>query len=134
MEELNDLIDGLPGAEIISAGMKEKALQDSRIPDSNGNLPGEENYVPTYDPYYAAYLLVGLLYAQPTVTSASSEGTSVTATPFNWDGFGAWLKARSPILSQSDAFTILSIPGEPKVVRTNMDTGGYYDNRDADLN
>lgn len=136
MEELEQLLKSLPGYDLVTEGMKHKALQGARIPDADGNMPGDRKYVPTYDAYFAAYGLVGFMQAQPAVTTASSEGTSVTTTGYNWDGLRQWLRANSAICQSTDAdvFTVIPIPNTHPVTRTNMHGGGPYDDHDTDVN
>lgn len=136
MEELEQLLKSLPGYDLVTEGMKHKALQGARIPDADGNMPGDRKYVPTYDAYFAAYGLVGFMQAQPNVVTASSEGTSITTTRFNWDGLRQWLRSNSTICQSTDAdvFTIIPVPDTKPVVHTAMYEGGSDDNQDTDVN
>lgn len=136
MDTLDGLLAWLPNAVNLPLEMKEVALSQSVVPDVDGNLPGSDDYVTTYDPYYAAFILTSLLEAQPQVTNASSEGTSVAATLPNWDSIRSYYRSLSPILSsQSDVITLIPIPDQPHVRRTNMrEAGGYFDDLNTDFN
>lgn len=63
-----------------------EALNASRIVDSEDRAPVDPGYVPTWNGYYAAALLLDMkaaqvvLTKQPGVSSFSSEGSSVTRT------------------------------------------------------
>lgn len=128
METLNSLLDSLPNSALVSDKMRLDALEASIIPDSEGRLPGSEDYAPTYDPYYAAYRLIPFLQAQSVVTATSSEGTSVTATPPDWSGLIAYYRSMSHILGlQDDVIHVIPIPDDSHVKRTDM-SGGYYGN------
>lgn len=134
MQELKDLLSGVPGGDNVPESMLNNVLQMSLIPDDEGNLPGAAAYTPKHDVYYAALSLVGWLKAQPQVTSAGSEGTSVTTTAFDWDSLGEYFRSMSLIASQSSVFTVLTIPEYRKVRHTNMRVGGNLNDRDTDIN
>lgn len=121
MEALDQLLEGLPNSEMITTDQKTAVLNQSLVPDSNGVYPGQPHYVATYDSYYAAYLLVAFLEAQPLVTSASSEGTSVTATSPNWGALRGFYRSMSPVLAATnDALQVIPIPYTPYTRRTDM--------------
>ena len=128
MNELNDLLKSLPNYALLTTEMKNSALAGSRIPDSEGRWPGDTGYVNTHDVYYAAILLIPFLKAQQVVTSAGSEGTTISATPPDWDSLLAFYRSLSPIINSSgnDVLQIVPIPGGPHVVPTNMRSGGSY--------
>lgn len=134
MDKLNQLLQALPGYGILTTEMKQGALDLSLIPDPDGVWPGQPGYVTTYDPYYAALLLVGILQAQPVVTSAGSEGTSVTATPPDWKALvSSWMSLS--VVAQATGNGILNrvaIPEGPHVRHTNMHDGGDSYNGDID--
>lgn len=123
METLKALLALIPGSSIITPSMMEKALDDSLIPDKQGRLPGTPGYRFNHDVYYAVYTLIWLIRAQPEVTTASSEGTSITTTPFDWDSFIMFLKANSVILSNQGVFTVIPIPAEDRIRRVDMSGG-----------
>lgn len=136
MEELTALIAGLPGADLVTPAMKTAALQHSRIPDAEGRWPGQPGYVDTYDVYYAALSLLGFMQARPAVTSASSEGTSVSTTPTDWKALAAFFRSLSVICSAGgpDVLQPVDIPQGPHVYRTDMSgRGPYYGDVDTDL-
>lgn len=134
--KLNELLQALPGYALISDTMRDSALASAQVPDSEGRWPGSSDYEKTYDLYYAALALVPFLQAQPAVTSAGSEGTSVTATAFDWQALIRFYRSQSQI-HQSAGQTILQvlpIPDPPHVVRVPMnDRGGYYGDVDTDI-
>lgn len=137
LNELNALLENLPGYTLVTPSMKTSALTGARIPDSAGVWPGVEGYVDTYDVYFAAVSLLAFLQAQPIVTHTSSEGTSVTATPFNWGAVKAFYEGLSPIMARikGDVLTAVPIPDPPHVTRVPMnDKGGYYGDVNTDLN
>lgn len=136
MNELNELMQNLPNFGLITQNMKTAALQASRIPDSAGRWPATAGYVDTFDIYYAALSLLPFLAAQPVVTAASSEGTSVTATAPNWGALSLSYKNLSPILSATSkaVLNVVPIPDTPHVRRVPMnDGGGYYGDVDTDI-
>jgi len=134
MEELKEILASIPGSDLVSDAMLNKALQQARIPDADGRMPGDVAYIPTHDAYYAAASLVGLLRAQPAVTSAGSEGTNVSTTPYDWDSLLAWLYSMSPIkaAAQSDVFTVIPIPNTYRKDRKDMQGDDYY-GHDTDI-
>lgn len=124
MVTVEDLLEKLPGYGNLSERQLLSAKDQSLIPDNQGHLPGHKDYVTTVDPYFAAFLLLGFLEAQPMVTATASEGTSVSATPPNWGALRRYYRAMSPILSmQNDVLTYVPIPDIPHVVRTDMRSG-----------
>lgn len=134
--DLNKVIETLPGYNMLTDSMKTMALNGAMVPDVEGRWPGQDNYEPTYDVYFAALALVPFLQAQPAVTHAGSEGTSVTATPMDWGAIKAFYQGLSPIISGtgSDVLTSVPIPGASHVRRVAMnDRGGYYGDVDTDL-
>lgn len=136
IDDLNELLAGLPNASLITDTMKNAALAGALVPDSNGVWPGQPGYMPTYDIYFAAINLVGFLQAQPVVRQSSSEGTSVAVDAPNWDALLNYYRSQSQIV-QASGNTVLQkvlIPDGPHVQRVPM-TGvsSYYDNVDTDL-
>lgn len=133
IEDLTALLANLPNASLISDQMKLDALEGARIPDTNGVWPGEQDYIPTYDSYYAAVGLVGFLQAQPVVRQSSSEGTSVAVDAPNWGGLLAWYRSMSQIASATGngLLTKVLIPDGPHVLHTDM-SGRYDGNDDVD--
>ena len=47
MDELNALLENLPGYSSITVAMKNAALSGALVPDANGVWPGQGGYVPT---------------------------------------------------------------------------------------
>lgn len=142
IDELTDLLAGLPNAASVTQAMKQRALDGARIPDSFGIWPGQDGYENTYDIYFAAFSLIGFLKAQPVVTATSSEGTSVTVQAPDWGALVAYYRSMSPIMqaTQQDVLREVPIPGGPHVRPTNMhstDASGrtvpYYGDVDTDL-
>lgn len=128
MATLDELLGNLPNYDLVTSAMKQAALDGAQVPDSQGRWPGEDNYVPTYDVYFAAISLVAFLKAQPFVKSASSEGTSVSAQAPDWDSLLAYYRSQSPIV-QSTGRQVLQrvpIPDVPHVRRTDMSGGWDY--------
>lgn len=136
MDELNSLLVSLPGYGLLTPDMKQRALNGALIPDSAGVWPGDDDYVLTYDPYYAAISLIGFLQAQPVVRQSSSEGTSVAVDAPNWGGLLAWYRSMSTICQAqgSDILTLVPIPDVPHVLPTDMSgRGDGYGDVDTDL-
>lgn len=134
MQELKELLSAAPGSGKIPEAVLAKALAKSLVPDADGNFPGADGYTTTHDVYFAALYAVGWLRALPQVTSAGSEGTSVAATPFDWDSLAEHFRSMSDIASLSDGFTVIPVPASNPLVRVNMRDGGYFNDRDTDIN
>lgn len=136
MDELNALLENLPGYSSITVAMKNAALSGALIPDANGVWPGQDGYVPTYDVYFAALNLLGFMQAQPFVRQSSSEGTSVAVDAPDWGALASYYRSQSRIV-QSQGGTVLqsvAIPEGPHVRRTDMSgRGPYYGDVDTDL-
>lgn len=134
--KLNELLSTLPGYDLLTDTMKTAAMSGALIPDSEGRWPGQEDYVSTYDIYFAALKLLPFLQAQPVVTSAGSEGTSVSVKPTDWNAIIAFYRGNSLIIqaTDNDVLRVVPIPDPPHVVRVPMnDRGGYYGDIDTDL-
>lgn len=73
-------------APTLTPGQVQAAIDASRVVDTDGRFIGDPGYVPTWNGYYAAALLLEMKAAQAVVTktsnitSFSSEGSSVTRT------------------------------------------------------
>lgn len=136
MDELNALLENLPGYSSITVAMKNAALSGALIPDAGGVWPGQNGYVPTYDVYFAALNLLGFLQAQPFVRQSSSEGTSVAVDAPDWGALASYYRSQSRIV-QSQGGTVLqsvAIPEGPHVRKTDMSgRGPYYGDVDTDL-
>lgn len=134
--KLNELLQTLPGYELLTESMKTIAMEGALIPDSAGNWPGTSGYTPTYDIYFAALKLIPFLQAQPVFTSAGSEGTSVSVKPADWTAIQRFYRENSPIIQATgpDVLRLLPIPDPPHVRRVPMnDRGGYYGDVDTDI-
>ncbi|QNL31021.1 hypothetical protein SEA_KAUALA_9 [Microbacterium phage Kauala] len=136
MDELNSLLQNLPGYSLITDTMKQAALDGARIPDSFLLWPGEEGYENTYDVYFAALTLLGFLKAQPVIRQSSSEGTSVAVDAPDWSALSLYYRSLSPIV-QAQGNTVLqrvAIPEGPHVRKTDMSgRGSHYGDVDTDL-
>lgn len=137
LSDLDELLAPLPGYDLLSPSMKQKALDGSLVPDADGVWPGQPDYVETYDVYWAALSLVGYLSAQPVVRQSSSEGTSVAVDAPSWSAISAYFRANSLIAGANgnDVLSIIPIPGGPHVRRTDMSGrgGDRYGDVDTDL-
>lgn len=137
MEELTDLLANLPGAALLTPAMKQAALDGALVPDARNVWPGQDEYVNTYDVYFAALGLIGFLQAQPVVRQSSSEGTSVAVDAPNWAGLTAWYRSMSKIaqVGGNGVLRVVPIPEGPHVRRVDMGSGGGdgYDDVDTDL-
>lgn len=120
MDELDQLLAGLPGVDKLSDSVKRQMLERSLVPDAEGRNPHTEGYIATYDTAYAAWLLVGVLSAFPMVTSAGSEGTSVSMTRPDWEALKRSFAVLSPIMCRQDVLRILRLPPDPYVRPRNM--------------
>lgn len=134
MDELEALLANLPGYELITPLMKQRALNGSLIPDGAGVWPGQPLYVTTYDPYYAAVTLIAFLQAQPVVRQVSSEGSSLAVDAPQWSGIIQSYSSLSFILSrQNSLLTPIAIPMDSHVVKLNMEGGDLrYGDIDTD--
>lgn len=134
--QLNELLQTLPGYELLTEAMKTAAMSGALIPDSDGHWPGTSGYTPTYDIYFAALKLLPFLQAQPVVTSAGSEGTSVSVKPADWNAIMRFYRENSLIIQATgnDVLHLVPIPDPPHVRRVSMrDGGGYYGDVDTDI-
>lgn len=134
--KLNELLGPLPGYKLLTDNMKTVAMSGALIPDSAGVWPGQPDYAPTYDVYFAALKLLPFLQAQPVVTSSSSEGTSVSAKPTDWSAVIAFYRSGSSILQATgnSLLQMVPIPDPPHVKRVPMnDRGGRYGDIDTDI-
>lgn len=135
IDDLNGLLSPLPGYDVLTAQMKQRALDTSLIPDADGVWPGSAPwYVATYDVYWAAMSLVGYMMAQPFVKQAGSEGTNATIDRPDWTGILSYFRSQSVIARATKAGPILTsipIPDGPHVVRTDM-SGRWDDYGDVD--
>jgi hypothetical protein len=133
LEDLSALLVSLPNYSLLTDPMKQAALDGALIPDEDLVWPGQPDYVPTYDIYFAAVNLVGFLQAQPVVRQSSSEGTSVAVDAPNWSGLKNWYNSMSPIIQAAGSQVLreVIIPGGQHVYRTDM-TGRGDGNDDVD--
>ena len=131
--DLDGIMSSLPGYDVLTTDMKQRALDGALIPDDAGVWPGGAGYVDTHDVYYAAASLIGFLQAQPTVRQTSSEGTSVTVQPMDWGALAQWYRSMSPICQAQGGAVLVQvpIPGPTHVVRTDM-TGRCDEYGDVD--
>ena len=135
MDELNDLLSGLPGYTSLTTSMKQRALDGSLVPDSAGVWPGSIGYQTTYDVYFAALRLLGVLRGQPFVKQSSSEGTSVTVDAPDWGAVAAYFRDFSTIVGAQGATVIQQVPINtvPHVTPVDMGGGDSYGDIDSDL-
>jgi hypothetical protein len=135
MDDLNALVNSLPGAGLLSDKMKHDALAGALIPDVNGVWPGKPGYNQTYDIYFAASNMLPFLQAQPVIRQTSSEGTSIAVDAPNWGALYAYYRSMSPIAQATSGGVLSSIPipGAPHVTRTNMEGGSGYDDVNTDV-
>lgn len=135
LEQLKKLVWNLPGRGLIDDIQYQLALDHALIPDSAGRWPGQAGYTPTHDVAFAAYQLVGFLAAQPQVTTAQSEGTSVTAAPPDWAALLRYLAGLSIILSRQDVLQMITLPPDKYLRRTDMSGRGdpNYGDVDTDI-
>lgn len=131
MPTLDDVLALIPGGDVVSQAMRESALAKSLIPDSSGHLPGEQGYTPTHDAFYAALTLLGVVRAQPAVTTASSESTSISTTTPDWPSLEAWLRSQSVICRSQDTLTTIPITYADYTTKVYME-GESYRGYDAD--
>ncbi|QXO14480.1 hypothetical protein SEA_JENOS_11 [Microbacterium phage Jenos] len=136
MDELNALLQNLPGFGALTETQKQNALTGARVPDSFGLWPGEEGYEATYDVYFAALTLLGFMQAQPVVRSTSSEGTSISVDAPNWGALATYFRSQSVICNATGNGILqrVTIPDVPHVRRVPMEQeGGYHNDVDTDL-
>lgn len=120
--ELDGIMSNLPGYDTVTQTMKNAALSQSLVPDYAGVWPGQLNYSPTYDVYWAAISLVGFLQAQPVLRQHSSEGTSFAMDAPSWGSLVAFYKSMSRIAGATEAPVIgtVAIPFTPHVKHVDM--------------
>lgn len=136
MDELNALLQNLPGFALLTETQKQAALTGAQVPDSFGIWPGEEGYETTYDVYYAALNLLGFLMAQPVVRQTSSEGTSVAVDAPDWRALASYYRSQSLICGATGngVLTKVLIPEGSHVRRTRMEGDGHgYGDVDTDV-
>lgn len=136
MDQLNELLQSLPGYSLLSTAMKQSALDGAQVPDGLGVWPGEAGYQPTYDHFFAALSLLSFLAAQPFVKSAGSEGTTVSVDRPDWAGLASYYRSQSLIARQAggDIISVVPIPGGPHVKRTDMSGRDWMGRRTGDDN
>ncbi|AVR56095.1 hypothetical protein PBI_BEEBEE8_10 [Microbacterium phage BeeBee8] len=131
MDELNALLQNLPGFTLLTETQKQAALTGAQVPDSFGIWPGEEGYEVTYDVYFAALTLLGFLMAQPVVRQTSSEGTSIAVDAPDWRALATYYRSQSVICNATGNGILqrVTIPDVPHVRKTDMrgDQHGYGD-------
>lgn len=135
IDDLNELLESLPGYELISQNLKTSALANALIPDSFGVWPGREGYETTHDVYFAALGLLGFLQAQPVIRQTSSEGTSLAVDAPYWSSLINYYRGQSPIVQVQggSVLSVIDIPQSPHVVRTDMSGGDSYGDVDTDI-
>jgi hypothetical protein len=136
IDELNELLSALPGYELLTPTMKQRALDSALIPDSFNVWPGQAGYESTYDTYFAALNLISFLRAQKVVRQVSSEGTSVAVDAPDWSALVAYYRSMSHIIgvTGNSILQVIPIPGGSHVRRTDMtERGDRYGNVDTDV-
>jgi hypothetical protein len=126
MSDLDELLSPLPGFELLTPAMKQRALDGSLIPDSFNVWPGQSGYESTYDVYFAALNLISFLRAQKVVRQVSSEGTSVAVDAPDWSSLVIYYRSMSSIVSATGntILQVVPIPDSSHVKRVNMRSGG----------
>ncbi|WIC89567.1 hypothetical protein SEA_GARDENB_9 [Microbacterium phage GardenB] len=134
MDELNALLQNLPGFALLTETQKQAALNGAQVPDSFGIWPGEEGYEVTYDVYFAALTLLGFLMAQPIVRSTSSEGTSISVDAPDWRALASYYRSQSVICNATGNGVLqrVTIPDVSHVRKVPMEGVTYHD-VDTDL-
>lgn len=135
IDDLNAIVSTLPGANTVSAVLKNAALAKSQVPDSAGVWPGDAGYVPTYDVFYAASVVASFLSSQSEVTATSSEGSSVTVTPTNWSAVISSFLGMSTIVAArtADVLRVVELPCDPHVRPVPMGGGWGDSDYDTDM-
>ncbi|MDU5809229.1 MAG: hypothetical protein E6Z70_00170 [Cutibacterium avidum] len=91
-------VSGLLGDALDSSQIAE-CVDSSAIPDDHGRLPGDPDWQPTYDQWWAAAeaatLAASLVGDQ--LTHVTSEGTTMIVTPKDWGTTAAAWRRRSRI-------------------------------------
>ena len=107
----------------------------SLIPDGDGNLPFSPEYEKTMDPWYLSLLYVEWLCGSPQITSASSEGASLSVTQADWDSLKRFLRSRSVICQSSESAVLTEISiDNTHVDRVPMrDRSHLYGDVDTDI-
>lgn len=99
-----DTVKGLVGdhaASLLTAEDLTHAVDQAAVPDTAGRLPGADDWVPTYEPYWAAAEAVTALairaLAAPKLTKVTAEGAAFERAGPAWWGAAEALRAKSPI-------------------------------------
>jgi len=78
-----------------------QAVDNAAVPDAAGRLPGADDWVPTYEPYWAAAEAVTALAiraaATPSLTKVTAEGATFERQAPSWWAAAEALRARSPL-------------------------------------
>jgi len=93
-----------PAADLLTPNDIDYALDMSLTWDDEGRAPGEDGYVDTYDPWWAAAEAAGLLamraQAQGGVVEFSSEGSTFKRSEPDFWAMSRYLRSRSPMSPQ----------------------------------
>lgn len=86
---------------LLSEGDMADAIAEAATLDTEYRTPTEDGWVPTYDPYFAAGVLLNVLHgrqlAEPSLRKFTSEGATIEGRPADWSGAAEAMFARSPL-------------------------------------
>lgn len=136
LTEVTSLLDAYISETDLSypTALEQEFRQQSLIPDSDGRMPGTPEYAETVDVYYNALLYAEYFAGLPAITSATSEGTSLSVTPPDWDRLIRFLKSKSPIVGASNQLWTVVPVDNRHIHRTWMnDRGDPYGDVDTDI-
>lgn len=97
-EQLASMIDQA-AAPALSITELDMCLQGAALADSDGNAPVDEGWTPSFDFAAAAAdtcdLRAAKLAATESLSSVTSESTTLQATPADWSKLAGWWRLRS---------------------------------------
>ncbi|MSS45296.1 hypothetical protein FYJ43_04390 [Cutibacterium sp. WCA-380-WT-3A] len=124
-------VTGLLG-NAISQDQISECVDGSAIPDDHGRLPGDPDWQPTYDQWWAAAeaAMLAASLAGDQLTHVTSEGTTMVIAPKDWASTANTWRRRSRIWADTHqgGFTLIEV-GQPRTYRPTTDL--YRDWGDA---
>lgn len=121
IQKVKELVSVVSADAILPESVLASSLDMSLIPDNANHYPQEPGYTPTYDVYYAAYLVGLYLESAPTLLSSSSENTSISVKPSDFKALRDFLSKFSPVLqNQSQLLQAVEIPSYRQTVKVSM--------------
>lgn len=99
-----DTVKALVGdhaASLLSDDDLARAVDQAAVPDAQGRMPGQDDWSPDYEPYWAAAEAVTALAiraaATPRLTKVTAEGATFEREAPNWWAAAEALRRQSPL-------------------------------------